>query len=297
MRARRIGLAQINTTVGDIGGNVAAIRAAIIEARAQHCDIVGFPELAVTGYPAEDLLLKRTFCQASREAITGLAPDTRGMIAIVGFVDWREGDVYNAAAILVDGQWADTYDKRRLPNYGVFDEERYFSPGKRVPVYRCGDIRFGVSICEDIWYPGLPLDAMALGGAEICINLSASPYHRGRIGDRVRMLATRAADNIIAVAYTNQVGGQDELVFDGGSMSSTRAASCSPAPTSSKRSCSFSISTSTAWRSGGSTTREGASNCAIGTRRPKSNGWTSALLAPAFGQPRGRRWRPASHRP
>jgi NAD+ synthase (glutamine-hydrolysing) len=120
--------------------------------------------------------------------------------------------------VLVDGRWADTYHKRRLPNYGVFDEERYFAPGRRVPVYRAGEVTFGVSVCEDIWYPGLPLDAMALGGAELCVNINASPYHRGRLRDRSRMLATRAADNLIAVAYVNAIGGQDELVFDGGSL-------------------------------------------------------------------------------
>jgi NAD+ synthase (glutamine-hydrolysing) len=218
MRFRRVGLAQINTTVGDITGNAALIRARMAEAQAAGCDIVAFPELAVTGYPPEDLLLKREFCQASRDAVAALAESSRRMVAVVGFVDWRDGDAFNAAAVLVDGRWAETYDKRRLPNYGVFDEERYFAPGKRVPVYRYGGISFGVSICEDIWYPGLPLDAMALGGAELCININASPYQRGRLDERARMLATRAADNIIAVAYVNQVGGQDELVFDGGSM-------------------------------------------------------------------------------
>src|SRR5262249_38306877 len=131
------------------------------------------------------------------------------------------GDAHNAAAVLVDGRWVDTYHKRRLPNYGVFDEERYFSAGRRVPVYRSSGpdpITFGVSVCEDIWYPGLPLDAMALGGGELCININASPYHRGKSADRSRMIATRAADNLIAVAYLNAVGGQDELVFDGDSL-------------------------------------------------------------------------------
>src|SRR5690606_32854062 len=114
--------------------------------------------------------------------------------------------------------WVDTYHKRRLPNYGVFDEERYFAAGWRVPVYRAGSFTFGVSICEDIWFPGAPLDVMALGGAELCININASPYHRGKARNRERMIATRASDNLIAIAYLNAVGGQDELVFDGASM-------------------------------------------------------------------------------
>lgn len=218
MRICRIGLAQINPTVGDIIGNCERIRAEMDRAREAGCGIVAFPELAVTGYPPEDLVLRREFCEASRDAIAGLIEASRGIVAVVGFVDWTGGDAWNAAAVLADGRWADTYHKRRLPNYGVFDEERYFAAGQRVPVYQAGDISFGVSICEDIWYPGQPLDEMALGGAEICVNINASPYHRGRVHGRARMLATRAADNLIAVAYLNAVGGQDDLVFDGASM-------------------------------------------------------------------------------
>ena len=218
MRTCRLALAQIDSTVGDIAGNVARIRAEIVLARDAGATIVAFPELIVTGYPPEDLVLRRAFCAASREAIPGLASGTRGIIAIVGFVDWVDGDAANAAAILADGRWVDTYHKRRLPNYGVFDEERYFAAGKRVPIYHAGSLTFGVSICEDIWYPGLPLDAMALGGAELCVNINASPYDRGRVHVRSRMLATRAADNLIAVAYVNACAGQDELVFDGNSL-------------------------------------------------------------------------------
>jgi NAD+ synthase (glutamine-hydrolysing) len=154
---------------------------------------------------------------ASREALVTLADATHGIIAIVGFVDW-DGDAHDAAAVLVDGTLVDVYHKRRLWNYGVSDEERYFGAGRRNPVYRARDFAFSVSICEDIWYPGAPLDVMALGGAELCININASPYYRGRIEDRTRMLATRAADNLIALAYVNAVGGQDELVFDGASL-------------------------------------------------------------------------------
>lgn len=218
MRSVRLGLAQINTTVGDIDGNIALIQARIEEARQQGCQVVAFPELAVTGYPPEDLVLRRSFCEASRNATETLAGHTNGLIAVVGFIDWMNGDPYNAAAVFADGAWVDTYHKRRLPNYGVFDEERYFAAGLRVPVYRAGGFTFGVSICEDIWFPGAPLDVMALGGAELCININASPYHRGKARSRERMIATRASDNIIAIAYLNSVGGQDELVFDGASM-------------------------------------------------------------------------------
>jgi len=218
MKALRLGLAQIDTTVGDLEGNTEKIRAQLAAARAAGCDIVAFPELAVTGYPPEDLVLRRAFCEASRGATAGLAEATRGLVAVVGFVDWRDDDAYNAAAVFADGRWVDTYDKQRLPNYGVFDEERYFRAGRRTAVFRAGGVRFGVSICEDIWYPGAPLDAMALAGAELCININASPYHRGKARERERMLATRAADNSIAVAYLNAVGGQDELVFDGASV-------------------------------------------------------------------------------
>lgn len=218
MRSCRIGLAQLNTTVGDIAENLKRIRGQIDRARDEGCAIVAFPELAVTGYPPEDLLLRRAFCAESRQAVASLCDATRGIIAIVGFVDWHDGDPYNAAAVFADGHWVDTYHKRRLPNYGVFDEERYFAAGRRVPIYRAGGLVFGVSICEDIWYPGRPLDAIALAGAELCVNINASPYYRGRAADRARMLATRAVDNRIALAYVNQVGGQDELVFDGCSM-------------------------------------------------------------------------------
>lgn len=218
MRTVRLGLAQINTTVGDLTGNRGRISGELAKARREGCTIVAFPELAITGYPPEDLVLRRAFCEASREAVAGLATETAGLIAVVGFVDWHNGDAYNAAAVFIDGEWHDTYYKQRLPNYGVFDEERYFAAGDRVPIYRVGDLVFGVSICEDIWYPGSPLDAMALGGAELCININASPYHRGKALARERMISTRAADNLIAVAYLNAAGGQDELVFDGASI-------------------------------------------------------------------------------
>ena len=218
MRICRVGLAQINVTVGDLAGNADRIRSAITAAKAAGCGFVALPELAVTGYPPEDLVLRRSFCAESRATVDTIVPSTKGIVAIVGFVDWTQDDAYNAAAVIADGRWVDTYHKRRLPNYGVFDEERYFAAGRRNPVYHAGNVAFGVSVCEDIWYPGFPLDALSLGGAELCININASPYHRGRVRDRSRMVATRAADNLIAVAYVNLVGGQDELVFDGASM-------------------------------------------------------------------------------
>lgn len=219
MRWCRVGLAQINTTVGDLTGNVKKIESALVKAKQLNCSILAVPELAITGYPPEDLVLRRSFCLESVQATEALVPATKGVIAVVGFVDWTGSQAHNAAAVMADGVWCDTYHKMRLPNYGVFDEDRYFSAGRRVPVYRTPSFSFGVSICEDIWYPGRPLDAIALSGAELCININASPYRRGRLNDRRRLVATRASDNLIAIAYVNAVGGQDELVFDGGSFS------------------------------------------------------------------------------
>ena len=218
MRSCRVALAQLNTTVGDIDGNCARIRDGIAAARDAGAAIVAFPELAVTGYPPEDLLLRPSFCEASRKATAALAPDTDGIVAVVGFVDPLQGEPFNAAAVFANGREAAVYHKRHLPNYGVFDEERYFGRGLATPVFRAGGLSFGVSICEDIWVDDGALAKMALGGAEICVNINASPYHRGRLEDRARMLTDRAAENSIAIAYVNAVGGQDELVFDGGSL-------------------------------------------------------------------------------
>jgi NAD+ synthase (glutamine-hydrolysing) len=217
MRTVRIALAQIDTTVGDLEGNSALITAHIRRARDLGADIVCFPELALTGYPPEDLLLRRQFVEDNLAALRALLPETEGITAIVGFVD-LDGDIYNAAAILHDGRHVDTYRKQFLPNYGVFDENRYFLEGNRSPVYLIAGARVGVNICEDIWYPNGPAFEQALAGAELIVNINGSPYHRGKRDFRERMLATRAADNIVAIAYVNQVGGQDELVFDGGSM-------------------------------------------------------------------------------
>ncbi|MBN2007436.1 MAG: NAD+ synthase [Anaerolineae bacterium] len=214
----RIAMAQMNALVGDLEGNVAKITGGIRRAQALGADLVVFPELAVTGYPPEDLLLKPAFLQANRAAMEALAHEASGLTAVVGFADVLDDEVYNAAAILHDGRWVHTYYKHYLPNYAVFDEDRYFRRGTEFPVFEREGVIFGVNICEDIWYPAGPPDAQALqGGARILVNISSSPYHAGKARARERMLATRATDNAAVVAFCNMVGGQDELVFDGAS--------------------------------------------------------------------------------
>ncbi len=211
-------MAQINVVVGDVEGNTQKIAEWIDRARDAGADIVTFPELALTGYPPEDLLLKPQFIDANLSALQKVIAGTRDITAIVGFVD-RKDDILNAAAIAQNGKLVTTYHKIYLPNYGVFDEFRYFQPGSRCPVLRMGGATIGVSICEDIWYPDGPVFLQALsGGAELIINISSSPYHAGKRRWRERMLATRASDNTVIVAYNNLVGGQDELVFDGDSL-------------------------------------------------------------------------------
>ena len=218
MRPLRIALAQINVIVGDLQGNVAKILDNVDAARNQGADLVVFPELAIPGYPPEDLLLKPQFIDANLTALETVAAAAQDILIVVGFVD-REDDIYNAAAICHQGQVAGIYHKVYLPNYGVFDEDRYFQSDVQVPVFRWGEVTFGVNICEDIWYPDGPTEAQALiGGAQLIINLSSSPYHVGKGGFRERMLATRAADNTVIVVFCNLVGGQDELVFDGHSL-------------------------------------------------------------------------------
>ncbi len=213
----RIALAQINVTVGDIDGNRAKILTYLDRARAQQADVVVFPELAVPGYPPEDLLLKPSFIGANLRSLQMIAEQVRGIIAIVGFVDRDEEDIYNAAAVLNDGELVTVYHKMFLPNYGVFDEFRYFGEGKEPLNLRLNGAVMGVNICEDIWQPAGPAEAQTLEGAQVIVNLSSSPYHVGKVRSRQRMLATRAADNIAIVCYCNLVGGQDELVFDGAS--------------------------------------------------------------------------------
>jgi len=214
----RLAMAQINVVVGDIAGNARKISDWIGRARTAGADIVTFPELALTGYPPEDLLFKPQFIDANLSAVRELARSVSGITAIVGFVD-RQDDIFNAAAIIQDGGIAAIYHKMFLPNYGVFDEFRYFQAGKSAPVLKLHGTTVGISICEDIWYPDGPAFHQALsGGAELIINISSSPYHAGKRRWRERMLATRAGDNTVIVAYNNLVGGQDELVFDGDSM-------------------------------------------------------------------------------
>lgn len=214
----RLALGQINTTVGDIQGNGKKIIDNIRRARKQGVDLVAFPELAIPGYPPEDLLLNPTFLKVNLETLAQVARATKGITAIVGFADMQD-DIYNAAAILHDGKSAGVYHKMYLPNYGVFDENRYFQSGREPLVFELNGTAVGVNICEDIWYPGDPLRAQCLqGGAQLIINISSSPFHAGKRDFRRRMLAGRAWDNSTIVAYVNLVGGQDELVFDGGSM-------------------------------------------------------------------------------
>ncbi|HEY8597626.1 MAG TPA: nitrilase-related carbon-nitrogen hydrolase, partial [Thermomicrobiales bacterium] len=213
----RVALAQLNLAVGDLAGNSARIIETIADARAQGAQVVVFPELATTGYPPEDLLLKPSFLAENIDRLREIATHTQGIVAIVGFVDAAE-DIYNAAAVLADGAWVGTYHKRYLPNYGVFDEDRYFMAGSTAPLFLFGDIPVGITVCEDIWYPVGPATLQGLAGARLIININASPYHQGKWQKRETMLATRAMDNDLYLAYVNLVGGQDELVFDGGSV-------------------------------------------------------------------------------
>ncbi len=217
MRRLRIGLAQINTTVGDLRGNTDRVVEELQSARDHQVDLVVFPELTIPGYPPEDLLLKPSFIETNRACLDELLPHTLGLTAVVGFVD-VDSDIYNAAAVLHDGRLAGVYHKSLLPNYAVFDEVRYFKAGEGFSLFELDGIVFGVSVCEDIWYPTGPPEEQAAVGAELLVNISASPYHMGKIRDRERMLATRATDNVAVVAFCNQVGGQDELIFDGSSV-------------------------------------------------------------------------------
>jgi NAD+ synthase (glutamine-hydrolysing) len=213
----KVALAQINPTVGDIPGNARKIAARIAEARDEGAALVVFPELSLSGYPPEDLLLKTSFLEAAASALQELAAQTRGIVALVGFPESAE-DVYNAAAVLADGEVAAVYRKMYLPNYGVFDEQRYFQSGAEAGLFELNGVPIGVTICEDIWEPGPPAMSEALAGAQVIVNLSASPYRVGYGRGRERMLAQRAVDNLAAVVFVNTVGGQDELVFDGHSL-------------------------------------------------------------------------------
>jgi NAD+ synthase (glutamine-hydrolysing) len=218
MPSIRVAACQINPIVGDLDGNVAKIHESLQTAEARGADVAVFPELAITGYPPEDLLLKPRFVVDNRAALEKLAARTGRCTAIVGFVDSGR-DLYNAAAVCAFGSVQGVYRKRLLPNYSVFDEQRYFAPGVDDPsLYLVAGVRVGVSICEDAWAPTGPITDQAAGGAELIVNLSASPYYAGRLAERERMLCTRASDASCALVYVNAVGGQDELVFDGASL-------------------------------------------------------------------------------
>jgi NAD+ synthase (glutamine-hydrolysing) len=213
----RLALAQVDSRVGDLEGNAERIGRDIAAARDGGAELVVFPELALTGYPPEDLLLKEHFLRATRATLDELAGATRGIVAVVGFPE-RAQDVFNSIAVLCDGDVRAIYRKTRLWNYGVADEERYFQAGDGGAVLDFGDVRIGLTVCEDLWVPGEPGSDEALAGAALIVNPSASPYVRGKGLERERMLAQRARDNLCAVAFCNLVGGQDELVFDGHSV-------------------------------------------------------------------------------
>ena len=217
MRKLRLAMAQINTTVGDLDGNTSKVLDYIQKAKAQQADLVAFPEMAITGYPPEDLLFQPSFIQANIQKMHQVVAQSQGITVVVGFVD-SQGDIHNAAAVAHDGQLLGIYHKMYLPNYGVFDEDRYFMAGDQCPVFVINGIHIGVNICEDIWYALGPTAVQREVGAEVIVNINASPYYAGKSGFRERMVATRASDNEVYVSYTNMVGGQDELVFDGGSM-------------------------------------------------------------------------------
>ncbi len=213
----RVAMAQVNVTVGDLKGNAEKIVQYVNEAREFHSDVVVFPELAITGYPPEDLLMKSHFIQDNLDMMNYVRERSNDITVIVGFVDLLDG-TRNAAAIIHDGNLVDVYHKIHLPNYGVFDEKRYFKSGKSCPVYVVNGIKVGINICEDIWYPDGPILFQSKAGAEVIININGSPYHQGKPRLRKQMLTERAVDNEVFVVYVNLVGGQDELIFDGNSM-------------------------------------------------------------------------------
>jgi NAD+ synthase (glutamine-hydrolysing) len=213
----RLALAQIDTIVGDLDGNRERILRRLEEARAAGADLVLFPELAVTGYPPEDLLLRPGFLKAAARATEEIAAATKGIAALVG-TPHLDRDLFNACAVCVDGEVKAIYRKQFLPNYGVFDEDRYFQPGRGLVLLRCGETLVGPTVCEDIWQPGPPATDLALAGAHVVANISASPFHVGKGAEREEMLATRARDNSCWIAFVNAIGAQDELIFDGQSL-------------------------------------------------------------------------------
>ncbi len=216
-RVLRVGLAQINPIVGDLSGNARLIADRIAEARDRQVDIVCFPGLSLTGYPPENLAPQPAFVRDNLKALQTVIAQTLGISAVVGFVD-DEGEIFNAAAFIHDRELRAVYHKVFLPNYGVFDEQRYFAVGHRCPIIERSGIRVGISVCEDCWYPAGPMAWQADHGAEVLVNINGSPFHAGKRIERERMVAERALDYGAYVAYVNTVGGQDELVFDGNSV-------------------------------------------------------------------------------
>ena len=216
-RPFRLALAQINTTVGDLEGNTTRIIEYIQRARAVGADLVAFPELAITGYPPEDLLFKPSFIADNLRCLERVAAAAEDIAVVVGYVDARD-DLYNAAAFVANGKVEAIYHKMYLPNYGVFDEDRYFQAGRKAYICYWRGVSIGFNVCEDIWFASGPTEAQSYNGAHLIVNINASPYHRGKGDWREKMLATRASDNGVVLAYVNLVGGQDELVFDGNSL-------------------------------------------------------------------------------
>ncbi len=217
MRLLRAAMAQINPVVGDLDGNVKKIVRWIRKARKAGVQLLTFPELAVTGYPPKDLLLKPSFIQKNLDCVQKIVRETEGLCVVLGFVDYQD-DLYNGAAVLHDGVWLGTQHKIYLPNYDVFDENRYFQAGMESRLYGLDRALLGVNICEDIWFPGGPTMDMARSGADVVINISASPFHAGRALNRQQMISTRARDNLVFLLFNNLVGGQDDLIFDGRSL-------------------------------------------------------------------------------
>ena len=218
MQSFRLALAQMNPIVGDLQGNAKKILELVEIARSNHVDLVAFPELAISGYPPEDLVLQPSFLRKMRDVLDHVIDASKGIPIVVGFVDQTTEGIYNAAALGVDGRLVDVYHKLHLPNYGVFDEVRYFSPGRICPVYQINGSHIGINICEDIWFTDGPANIQAAHGAQLIVNINGSPFYAGKRLFREEMLAARALENALFVAYVNMVGGQDELVFDGGSM-------------------------------------------------------------------------------
>ena len=213
----RVALAQMNAVVGDLDGNRSRILDGVQEARSLGSDLIVFPELAVTGYPPEDLLLRPGFVRAARSSVEEIAAAADGIVALVG-TPWFDRDLANACAVCAGGEIRAVYQKHFLPNYGVFDEHRYFAEGRDLVVLRMGEVDVGITICEDVWQPGPPATDLSLAGAQLIVNLSASPYHVGKAEEREEMLVTRARDTSAYFAFCNLVGGQDELIFDGHSV-------------------------------------------------------------------------------